>query len=180
MSENPKYPKVIGRDNLDDSSLVIGETRSEVEYTSGWEKVEGGRGVKCRTWRIKDLEADVDGADIVMEAGGFTPVQLVQVAEVVVDAPEKGRAYCCVMDTDGTIYVNYFDDEEKSQMVWSKGMIIFWIAETEVRLTEFESPSFSPEMFATVPEEVAEFQGLPMTEYLRVVKDLKGKVAVTN
>lgn len=179
MGENPKYPKVISRGSPDDSSLMIGETGSEVEYTSGWEGVEGGRGVKCRTWKIKNLEADVDGADIVIEAGGFTPVQLVKVAEVVVDAPEEGKAYCCVMDTDGTIYVNYFDGEEKSQMVWSKGMVIFWIAETEVRLTEFESPSFNPEMFATVPEDATEYQGIPMTEYLEVVRDLKGKVVVS-
>ncbi len=170
MGENPKYPKIIDRT---DTELRIDGLTGEVEYTSNWDNVEGGKGVNCRTWRIKNGKADVDGADIIIEAGGYTPIQKVKSAEVVVDAPESGECWCVVMDTDGEIYVNYFDDKEKFQMVWSEGMIVCWIAKTEVKLTEFESPSFNDNMFENLDEETLENGNDKMFRYLKMVKDLR-------
>lgn len=170
MGENPKYPKIIVRT---DTKLRIDGLTGEVEYTSNWDNVEGGKGVKCRTWRIKNGEANVDGADIIIEAGGYTPIQKVKSAEVVVDAPETGECWCVIMDTDGEIYVNYFDDTEKGQMVYSEGMIVCWIGKTEVKLTEFESPSFNDGMFENLDEEILENGDDKMPEYLRTVRVLR-------
>ena len=182
MGENPIYPKLIKRPNTSDTQLNIGEMRGEVEYTSDWEVVEGGFGVSCRTWIIKGVIADVDGADIKIKPDiknkkpGYTPIQLVQSANVVVDAPESGKAYCVIRDTDGIVYVNYFDQEPKEQMVLSKGMVICWIAETEVRLTEFESPMFNSEMFMNIPDDLDVVNNLPLTEYREIVNDLRGSI----
>lgn len=173
MSENPIHPKTIERLNAPEETILFDRQDYDVTFTSDWVKVEGAKGVACRTWKIEGVETNVDGADIIIEAGGYTPIQLVQAAEIVVDAPEAGEAWCVVMDTDGQIYINYFDGSEKQQMEWGKGMIITWIAKTEVKLTEFESPSFNDDMFATVPEDKDEFQGRPMIEYLKIVKELR-------
>lgn len=171
MGENPKFPKIITRPGGE--AISIGGMDSKVEYTSDWEKVDGAVGVSCRTWKIKNVDTNVDGADIIIEAGGHTPIQFIQAAEVVVDAPEEGEAFCCVMDTDGQIYVNHFDGTEKSQMVWSRGMIVCWVAQSKVRLTEFESPSFNEKMFINIPDDTIRFRGRPMSEYLKIVKNLK-------
>lgn len=176
MGESPKHPKIIHRTSEASSTLIIGGMEGKVKYTSNWEKVDGGKGVSCRTWKIEDVDADFDGADIKILKGGHTPVQLVKAANVVVDAPETGKAFCAVMDTDSKIYVNYFDGKNKEQMVWSEGMVISWIAETDVRLTEFESPSFSDEMFENISEDNHEVNGLPLEEYLQTVELLRKKV----
>lgn len=175
MGENPIYPKIIDRPDSDNTDLSLGEMKGKVKYTSDWENVDGGKGVSCRTWVIENVDSDVDGADILILEGGYTPIQLVKAANVVVDAPEEGKAFSVVMDRDSTIYVNYFDGKE-NQMVWSEGMIITWIAETDVRLTEFESPSFSDDMFENIAEETPRVNDLPMDKYLQTVRELRKKV----
>lgn len=176
MGENPKYPKIIERPDPDNTELLLGEMKGKIKYTSDWESVEGGKGVSCRTWVIEGVDSDVDGADIEILEGGYTPIQLVKAANVVVDAPEEGKAFSVVMDTDSKIYVNHFDGQEKNQMVWSEGMVITWIAETDVRLSEFESPSFSDGMFENITEDTSRVNNLPMDKYLQTVKELRSSV----
>lgn len=176
--KKPDYhgPKIIQRDPEGIVLRVLG-MEGEVKYHTGeWETVEGANGVLCRTWMIAGTEDDVDGADIIIKAGGWTPIQLVQAAEIVVDAPETGEGWVVAMDAQGDeVYVNYFDGSEPFQMNWSEGMIICWIAKNEVSLTEFESPAFSEAMFVTVPENVDEFRGRDISKLLETVRFLRGE-----
>jgi len=174
MSDNPIFGKLLTRS--ENSDLMVGEMKGQVEFTSGWEPVEGGKGVTCRTWVIKNVDADVDGADIKIEKGGYTPIQLVNAAQVVVDAPEIGKGYCCVMTKDGKIHTNFFDGSEKKQMVWEKSMVISWIAKEDMALTEFESPTFHDEMFINIPDEQNEIEGRSLAEYRKEVNRLRNLV----
>lgn len=168
-----RFPKIIKRENQ--KNLELGSMRGKVVYTSDWEDVVAGRGVKCRTWEIAGAGVDMDGADITIEAGGYTPIQYVSSAEVVVDSPESGEAYCLVMDPRGQIYINVFDEQKGGQMVFTQGMIITWIAKTDVTLTEFESPKFSDQMFINIPEDTLGFNGTPLSQYMEIVKEFRQK-----
>lgn len=178
QEKNPEFhgPKIIQRDPEGAVLSVLGMT-GEIRYlTGGWESVEGAKGVLCRTWEIVGTEDNVDGADIIIEAGGWTPLQLVQAAEIVVDAPEIGEGWVVAMDKEGDeVFVNFFDESEPFQMNWTEGMIICWIAKSKVRLTEFESPAFNEEMFVTVPEDQNIFRGRDITKLLDTVKRLRGE-----
>jgi hypothetical protein len=178
-SDNPIHHKIVTLDNKS-KTLQLGGLIGEVEYTSDWEKVEGGKDVECRTLKIKRSDINVDGADIIIKAGGYTPIQMVNAVEVVVDAPEKGKAYCCVMDKEGNININYFDGETKQQMVWAEGMTICWIAVTDFRFTEFESPSFNKDMFTNLPEDNSHDPSLSFSEYLMRVNELRERVRILN
>ena len=173
MTDNPMFNKIIARG--DNGDLDIGGMKGKVEYTSDWQPVDGGKGVTCRTWRIKDADADVDGADIKIDKGGYTPIQLVNAANVVVDAPEFGKGYC-VMTKDEKIHTSYFDGSTKKQMVWEKGMVIAWVAAESMGLTEFESPAFSDAMFSNIPDEqktIKEYPRLPLEKFRTEVNRLK-------
>lgn len=161
MSEtrNPIFPKIINRGN--DGDLSIGGMKGKVEYTSQWDPVEGGKGATCRTWKIQGVDADVDGADIKIEKSGNTPIQLVNAANVVVDAPEFGKGWCCIMAPDGKMHTNYFDDSSKKQMVWDKGMLIVWVAKEPMGVTEFESPAFNEGMFINISDDQGSVSGYP-------------------
>jgi hypothetical protein len=172
MGENPKFPKVINRDRQGTALEVFG-VKGNVKYTGEWQLVEGGKGVDCRTWEVEGINAKVDGADIRIKAGGYTPIQRVNSVDVVIDTPESGKALCVVMDTDGQIYINHFDDEVKGQMEYTEGMYICWIAETEVELTEFESPSFSEEMFTNIDENTIEPGDIALQKYVALVQSLR-------
>lgn len=173
MSQEIKFGKIIARDNPDTTDISFDGFRDTIIYTSEWEEVAGTKGVRCRTWKLERGDGGVDGADIFIEAGGYTPIQYVNSADMVVDTPESGECYCVVLDLDGQVQVHHFNDSKKGQMVWNQGMIITWIAVTEVRFTEFEKPSFHDEMFANIPEETAEYQGRSLTEYNQKVDELR-------
>lgn len=179
MSENPIFRRNIHRPSLDSDQLTVYGVNGTIQLTSGWEIVAEGKGVKYQSWKINGLSpsTEVDGADIIIEAGGYTPIQLVKTAEIVIDAPENSRCFSVVMDTDGQIYVNGPDELKDRQIVYSQGMIITLIAETETRVTEFESPAFNPDMFETVPEDNDQFQGRSMTKYLRIVRQIRQQVS---
>ena len=181
MNENLIFPKIVTRGNPDKTEVSIGGLTGQVEYTSGWGNVEGGKGVTCRTWKVAGSDDSnlADGADIKIEAGGYTPVQLVKSARVVVDAPESGDVYCIVMAPGNTeAKVIPFDSSNKSQMVWEQGTIICWIAKKETRLTEFESPSFNAEMFTNIPDGQIEFEERDLSKLCEKVYGLRESVKV--
>ena len=174
MIDNPIFNKIVSRN--DNGGLEIGGMKGKIEFTSEWQPGDGGKGVTCRTWRIKGVDADVDGADIKIDKGGYTPIQLVNAANVVVDAPEFGKGYCCVMTPDEKIHTSYFDGSTKKQMVWGKGMVIAWVAAESMGLTEFENPAFSDAMFINIPDEqetVKEYPHLPLEKFRTEVNRLK-------
>lgn len=178
MPENPISPKLIEREDKDTRVVSFDGSKGKVEYHTGkWDPVAGGRGVTCRTWRLEGGDDGADGADIIIE-NGWTPIQRVKAANVVVDAPEEGEGSCCVMDLEGKIHVTPFDSKNKGQMVWSEGMIITWVSKTRLRFTEFEAPSYSDGMFENIPDDSVEFQSLPMAKYLRKVTELRALVGV--
>lgn len=175
MAEKPLFGRFIERPDIDSQLVKFDTSTTEVVYTSKWAEVLGAQGIKCRTWKLDNSDGGVDGADILIEAGGFTPIQLVNAANVVVDIPESGKADCVVMDLDGDIHVHHFDVEHAHQMVWTAGMIVTWIAQTEVRLTEFECPSFTEDMFKTIPDDASEYEGRSMTEFIAQVMQLRSQ-----
>jgi len=180
MENNLEFPKLVSR---------VGENKIKVEGVSGeaeirivddWTAVPGGVGVTCRTWVVEGLDYKADGADILMtpdsETGkSWTPVQMVNSAEVVVDIPEDKAVCCVVRDKEGKVYTVDFsekNDEEMTQMVWEKGNFICWISKGEnpVRITEMESPPFEEGMFLNVPEGAEEFEGVDLKEYWAEVR----------
>ena len=175
MAEKPLFEKCIERPHIDSQLVRFDTSTTEVVYTSDWNDVPGAHRVKCRTWSLDDGDGGVDGADIVIEAGGYTPIQLVNAATVVVDIPESGSADCVVMDLDGDIHLHHFDEENIHQMVWTERMIITWIARTEFRLTEFECPSFTENMFKTIPEDAPKYEGRTMTDFIAQVMQLRSQ-----
>lgn len=180
VEKNQKFPKLVRRDR-EGGTVAIGPMVGKVEFSGEWSEVNGSKGVSCRTWTVKGVDMNlVDGADINIERGGHTPIQEVNVAELVVDIPERGRGYVCVMDTDGQVYVNYFDGSEEFQMVWTKEMLICWVAETRMELTEFESPAFTDEMFTTVSDDVTQWKGRDIANYRNIVFKLRQSVEGQN
>ena len=182
MTENPSYPKIITRPSLETTDIIIGKLQGHVKYTSDWAPVEEGRGVSVRTWTLEGDTIDsplVDGADIIIEAGGYTSIQLVNSANVVVDALETDTFFSVVLDAEGQIYVNG-PDRSNQQLIYTKGMIIALIATDPSRFTEFEQPAFHNDMFTTVPENSNVFQNRDMTEYLKIVRTLRQAFTVTS
>ncbi len=169
----------ITRENSDGNTVLFDGQPVKIKFTDTWQIVDGGKGVWVRTWILEGSEDDVDGADIRIDAGGYTPIQLVHAAEVVVDVPETGESYCVVMDLDGTITTHHFNENEKKQMVWTKDMVITWIAKTEVTLTEFEKPSFHDGMFLTIPDREYEVRGFLIDEYLATVMRVREMCAAS-
>jgi len=183
MTEKMEFPKLVTR--VGDEIKVKGmEGMAKIKIVDDWAPVEGGVGVRCRTWVVDGLDFKADGADILMTPGGetkraWTPVQMVKVAEVVVEIPEDRDVVCVVRNKNGEVYTVDFSkktDEETTQMVWEEGSVICWITtgENPVRITDMESPPFSEGMFLNIAEGAEEFMGIDLGDYWKEVRKQRG------
>jgi len=184
MAEDMEFPKLVTRVGEDEIEVKGMEGAAKIRIVDDWAEVEGGVGVRCRTWVVDGLDFKADGADILMtpetETGrAWTPVQLVKAAEVVADIPEDRDVVCVVRNKDGEVHTVDFSkktDEETTQMVWEEGSVICWITtgEKPVRITEMESPPFSEEMFLNIAEGAEEFEGIDLGDYWKEVRRWRG------
>ena len=145
---------------------MLGGMEGKVTHTSKRSFIEGSNGVWATTWVIKGVNKKfADGADIEFEGkGSYTPCQLVNKANVVTDAPD-GKCYCCVMASGWEKpKVFHFNGSQTEQMVWDEGMLIFWIVEEPMKLTEFESEAYNNDMFVNISDDMSEVPGYPQLD----------------
>lgn len=88
---------------------------------------------------------------ISIEAGGSTPVQLVESETTFSEVPLKGKLIFVSVDPEGNVSAYRFDSERSGDysfmMEVSKGWLMFWHAQTDQELhsevLEYEEPGFS-------------------------------------
>ena len=157
------FDRNIFRPSFNSTRVTIGDLTGEVEYTSDWESVSGGKGVTCRTWRIEGDEGKIfDGADIKMEPdkNGRSYTGLQQVNQVVVDVP-NGKVTGLVLDPmQGGLFIHQFDTPEvcHHQFVYRPGLVTTLIATTSSQIVEVESPAFNANTFKNLSEDDQMFQ----------------------
>ncbi len=155
MSKSNEKRK-INFDDLSGSDLSTGEYSGKIT-AEGWTELAEVRGVRFRTWKYEDVDADiVDGALVEIQPGCRTPVQYVETNHVFEENIQYGKFLLIHLDPEGLSVYKYdssIEDVSFALRVVQGEIMCLYVLKDSIRpgeVIECEHPGFSTAKLQTV------------------------------
>ena len=175
----PKKERAVDFSNPEKTKVSAKGHEADIEYDE-WEEVVPG--VRCKTWKFKDVNAELkDGALIEIQPGVRTPVQYVETDEAVFnEVPQKGELIFVSVNPKGELSayrIKSSEDSSSYMMEVKKGWVMCWYAckdQSPCEVLEYEEPGFSQIKLPTVDTGVNKIGDTPIPdEFWKLIEQLE-------